>query len=879
MGWKSISRGERGSEEPVIDEKMREGRGRFSRSVSAWKSYFSKAAGEMGFRWVRHPYAGIAAAFLIPVLVMVIIFIQRGIFPFGEKSFLRTDMYHQYAPFFSEFRYKLKNGRSLLYSWDIGMGVNFPALFAYYLASPLNWLILLCPGDYVIEFMTYMIVIKTGLCGASMAWYLREHDRRHGFAAAFFGIFYALSGYLAAYNWNIMWLDCIILFPLVMLGAERLAHEGKGTLYCISLGLSILSNYYISIMTCFFMVIYFAMLLALDQECTWREMLVRMVQFAAYSLLSGMLAAVVLLPEVYALKMTASASVNFPKTYTQYFSIFDMLARHICNVDTEIGLGHWPNIYCGVAVLMFFVLYLLEEKIPLMEKAAYCLMFLFFMASFSINLLNFIWHGFHYPNSLPCRQSYIYIFLMLFVCFRAYTFLEEMPRRRVLGAFWGAVIFVLLAQKLVTEEDFHFSVYYAAILFLTLYLGLILLVKKDGRYRSLAGAAALLIVSVEAAVNLTTTSITTTSRDAYVKDNAAVERLVGSVMSDSSFFRFEKITRKTKNDGAWMHFPSVSIFSSTANADLSSFFKKIGCESSTNSYSITGSTPLVDMLFDIKYGLYSEQPPDEEFRTYVAEDEGVYLYENRYALPLGFVVDDGFEERFNLELEHPADVQNSLAAAVGSPQVLELASEATADGKEMRFIPSRSGEYYAYVGNQKIEQVKVTAGDNSKTFKNLNRGYFIELGFCMEGQEIVLAAQDTEENMWADIYRASGEGISSVHEKLMACPFEVSGWTDTSVTGTVDSAEGGRLLLSIPYDTGWTATVDGAEQKPARIFKAFMGLTLTPGKHTVELHYFPKGLKPGAMLSVAGLILLAVFADGGRASARRLEAWKKRHRA
>ena len=39
-------------------------------------------------------------AFLIPILIMIGIFIERGIFPFGDRSFLRTDMYHQYAPLF-----------------------------------------------------------------------------------------------------------------------------------------------------------------------------------------------------------------------------------------------------------------------------------------------------------------------------------------------------------------------------------------------------------------------------------------------------------------------------------------------------------------------------------------------------------------------------------------------------------------------------------------------------------------------------------------------------------------------------------------------------------------------------------------------------------
>ena len=154
----------------------------------------------------------------------------------------------------------------------------------------------------------------------------------------------------------------------------------------------------------------FHCLLVLDEEMHWEKFVGRGFQFAVYSLLSGGLAAVVLLPEIFALQMTASGDMSFPKTFSQYFPIFDMIARHIGNVETEIGLDHWPNVYCGVAVLMFFILYLLCKRVPAKEKAVYCAMLIFFFASFSFNILNFIWHGFHYPNSLPCRQSYIYIF-------------------------------------------------------------------------------------------------------------------------------------------------------------------------------------------------------------------------------------------------------------------------------------------------------------------------------------------------------------------------------------------------------------------------------------------------------------------------------------
>lgn len=65
---------------------------------------------------VLKPRDGLMIAFFVPVLVMICIFAQRGIFPFGERCFLRTDMYHQYAPFFSEFQYKLADRREAFYT-------------------------------------------------------------------------------------------------------------------------------------------------------------------------------------------------------------------------------------------------------------------------------------------------------------------------------------------------------------------------------------------------------------------------------------------------------------------------------------------------------------------------------------------------------------------------------------------------------------------------------------------------------------------------------------------------------------------------------------------------------------------------------------------
>ena len=822
------------------------------------------------------PNDGLKIAFFIPMVIMVIIFIQRGIFPFGDESFLRTDMYHQYAPFFSEFQHKLRNGGSLLYSWDIGMGVNFAALYAYYLASPMNWLIMLCPKSLVIEFMTYMIVFKIGLSGLTFAWYLKKHCKTDSIGIGFFGIFYALSGYMAAYSWNIMWLDCILLFPLIMYGLEKLVREGNGFLYCITLGLSILSNYYISIMICIFMVLYFGALLILEKMDDWEDYTDACIRFAVYSLLSGAMAAVVLLPEIYALQSTASGDFNFPKTLTSYFTIFDMIARHLTCVETEIGLDHWPNIYCGVAVLMFFLLYVVCKKISVKERAVYCGLLLIFFASFSTNVLNFIWHGFHYPNSLPSRQSFIYIFLMLFVCFRAFMYLEETPKKHINAAFLGSICFVLLAEKLIDAKHFHFSIFYVAIIVLSMYAG-VLHMFKIGK-RELAACLALILVSVEAAANTAVTSVTITSREAYTRDNEDVHMLMDMVEPSDDFYRVEKKTRKTKNDGAWMNFPSVSLFSSTANADLTEFFKRMGCEASTNSYSITGSTPLVDSLVSIKYALYSEEVPNTELWAYMKESGETYLYENLYTLPLGFVISHSVEDNWQFKMDNPGEVQNDLCQALGNDAVLQWIDSNTS-GKNCTFTPDLDGYYYVYVTNKKVKSVKAAVPSGSKTFNNTDRGYLLELGSLVAGNQITLTSQTDGQDMKCEVYRFSDEAMISLYEKLNETPLKLTSWEDTKLAGTVNASERGVLFTSIPYETGWTVKIDGEEAETEKIFEAFLSVDIPEGEHEITFEYFPAGLKPGIIITLASIAILAMLFIVDRIMERRYQEKKAARKA
>ena len=222
----------------------------------------------------RHGRWILGLSFAIPFLIMLVIFILKEIYPFGDRSFLFSDMYHQYMPFFTEFMRKIRAGEGLAYSYNVGIGSNFLALYVYYLASPLHWLALLVPEAHIMEFMSYLAMVKIALCGLTSCIYLRKHfGAGKDVGVLFFSTFYALSGFMAAYNWNIMWLDCVVLLPLIVLGLEQLVKEGRCTLYCVMLALSILTNFYISIMICIFLVLYFLVLLLTEKRSfkVWQQ--------------------------------------------------------------------------------------------------------------------------------------------------------------------------------------------------------------------------------------------------------------------------------------------------------------------------------------------------------------------------------------------------------------------------------------------------------------------------------------------------------------------------------------------------------------------------------------------------------------------------------
>ena len=106
----------------------------------------------------------VLSAFLASAVILLITYIHLHIFPFGDRTILRVDLFHQYAPYLEEMRSRVANGQSLFYSWEGGLGKDFLAQTAYYTTSPLNLLYFWFPATALPEAVAIFIMIKVSLC-------------------------------------------------------------------------------------------------------------------------------------------------------------------------------------------------------------------------------------------------------------------------------------------------------------------------------------------------------------------------------------------------------------------------------------------------------------------------------------------------------------------------------------------------------------------------------------------------------------------------------------------------------------------------------------------------------------------------------------------
>ena len=190
--------------------------------------------------------------------VMMIVFLLNRVAPlFGDSSVLRMDLYHQYGPLYAELYDRVVHGQSLIYSWTSGLGSTFIGNLFNYCSSPFAILMLVFGHKNMPDAIAAMMLLKAAGASAAFTYYLNKTTHSARYMSVGFGLLYAFCGYFVAFSWNIMWMDAMVVYPLVILGIEHIINDKKPALYMVAMIYTMFTNYYMAYMVCILSVLHF----------------------------------------------------------------------------------------------------------------------------------------------------------------------------------------------------------------------------------------------------------------------------------------------------------------------------------------------------------------------------------------------------------------------------------------------------------------------------------------------------------------------------------------------------------------------------------------------------------------------------------------------
>ena len=630
-------------------------------------------------------YGYLFYAMLIPAFLVYLIYLAKGLYPFGDGCVLVLDLNGQYVWFFEALRNFVKGDADLLYSFSRALGGEFLGIYAYYLASPLSYLLCLFPQDRMLEGLLTLFIIKTAICGGTFGYYMhRTLKKPKPFAIVAFSTFYALSSYALVQQHNTMWIDAVMWLPLITLGMEALIKHGKYKLYTIMLAITLISNFYIGFMVCIYCLIYFFLYyLAHAEEYRnnplrekshfWKSLL----RIAFYSILAIGIAAVILLSAYYSLNFGKTTFSNPKWEWKINFDIIDLLYKFLPGSYDTVRPEGLPFVYCGVLTLLLLPAYFLSHKYSMRQKIVSGVFILILMGCMFFSVTDLIWHCFQKPNWLNYRYSFMLCFYLCVLACRAFADFETVSLKSVMGTGGLIVLLCVILQqyskgKYVDPNDYTCIGF--TILAIFAYLSVLGILRKIGD-KELGNVILVGVIIVETFLNGLWNlngldDDVTYSKYSYYNNFLKNTRpIVEEVQtSDTSFYRMEKTFIRKKNDNMALSIRGLSGSTSTLNKETIQFLNKMGYNSKSHASQYLGGTPVSDSLLGLKYIVSDNTVYGNYYEVYKVDSSRQYIaYRNPYALSIAYGVDEdllNFPLGFEKETTEKEDEESNIGSAV-----------------------------------------------------------------------------------------------------------------------------------------------------------------------------------------------------------------------
>ena len=848
-------------------------------------------------------------SFLFPMLTVITAFAILGCYPFGKRTMLTVDLYHQYAPYLVQFRNKILSGQSLFYSWNDGLGSEYYAAFANYTASPLNIFCIFFTAKTMPVFIQLVTAVRAGLSSLCMTKFLKENDGgRLDNITVIFGISYALCGWFVTDFWNIMWCDAMIFLPLICIGLRRLFLNNSWWLYMVSLAAAIASNYFSGYFLCLFLVlfapVYYITLFVPTKDKTIRNrlsvktFLISAGKFGSASLIAGLATAAITLPTYLILQHCSATNGEFPVDYNLTGNLFDFLGRFLVSASPAIRDG-MANVHCGVIMVILLPLFFIlpkESGIGLRHKFGFGILLGILYLSFTNRTLNYIWHGMHFPNQIPYRESFLMPFVIVFVAFLTIRRLRKLPKGALGTATAGFVVFLILYEKFGEGDEGYIQI--GLTLLFLIVQGIALKVIADKK-RSMIYCETMLTATIliETLAGSIISIALVAKNEGFVgysffgKNYREIHQYVESVEGTEghkSFERTELYPNHICNIQSIYDVKGMSIFSSTVRENFVKYNRNFGFHNNgINGFRNAGMTRLTASLFGVR-NLITIENTEAVPKVFdqLRNDGDITIYSNPDALALGYMTDyEIVTYQPDFDNSNAFEKTNEWVRAMGADNDCYTPIILKAKESEKMTTPSLAGTTLGYtvipgsenpnftvevdgadIGADLYVYVNATCGGNvtvtngSDEFSYEIRSYQTICLGKYQGQPVKLNVRysaNPGSSLSVYGYEMTDENLRDALSCLNDEELQVTDYTATTLSGIIEAKRDGILFTTIPYSEGWSARVDGAEAEIVPIGDAFLALEIPEGKHFIDLSYSPEGFDIGIIVTLCSLAAIA----------------------
>ena len=865
--------------------------------------------GKFSFRqWAyNHRYSFIA--FFIPVVIMYITYALFKFYPFGDNCVLVLDLNGQYVYYFEYARKAFWGDGSLLYSWSRNLSGEFMGIIGYYLASPFTLIVMLLPQKMLLGSLLIMQLAKLGSTGVTFSYYLRKSHNVKPLNSVVFSTLFSLCAYAVIQLMDPMWLYGLVFMPLMVLGIEKIVDEGKKINFIIPAAIMFFANFYIGFMLAIFSVIYFlyyTIFVAKKHEGI-AGFCKSLLHFGIAAIISAMIASIMILPVYYSLKLGKFEFTTPDYSLKYQFQSLDLLSKLLPSSYDTVRNEGLPEIYCGTLTILLVPLFFTNDKIAAKKKCGMALLLAVLFFSMYIKPIDMLWHGGQVPNWLPYRYSFMFSFILVTMAAVAFENIGGIKASSIGGTFAGILLYLMYAETKEYENiDILTSIWFTAAC-VALFAYMVYSYKNSPNSKAVP-VAMLILVSGELVISGIETikdidaDVTYSKRQAYIDfisdGRAASEAL--EQYDQTPFYRSEKTFTRCVNDNLALNIKGVSHSSSVMNAKIISFLGNLGYSNRGHYTRYNGATEITDGLLGIKYIYDKDNKIDSAYAdNKVLTSGNITIYENDYALPLAYMVDDDVLNVY-INSENPFENQNNLLSAVTGeryeyfkrvmPDDLKYKNVTTADaGNQTKYMATENMDstlefyitspeddpMYLFFPSSSEKKVNLWLSTNFDEETQSYTGheflnYFFEtqyyaiqkIGDFNAGQQFSLICTIANEyafmkDQW--FYQLDRDAVRSSLTKLQEGAMNITKFKDTVIEGNVTAKDGQILMTTIPDEPGWTVKVDGKKVDTVVIADALIGIPLTPGTHTIKMTFFPKGLKLGIILCIIGLAATVFF--------------------